>query len=413
MSKRVIIKERPSSKSPVSPLPPYSELMGLICDVPVFVQITQSRAGSDLLHSLLDSHAEILQQPGSFNFPQFWNSRRYPENPLFSAWELVTAGEENKTQISKFDSRLNEYENWQNLGEGAASHFEVSVIEFVGHLHEILKIRPHCSSDDFFRAFHIAYGLASGFDFSRTRIIFFDLHTPEALADFKGLVSVEGVVYCRRHPAGSISSQIGFDLNELEIGRRLPGSLSSTYLRKRQGATRQTGSSGNERTKKIWLEQLHSHAHAVMNDLADFLQISPSASLFESTWRGLCWWGDSQSGGSLRGLNPTRAARLLEKFLEHHSRLEVSALEELVGRDELPVALQTVGQRARGLIVISNLLPTRLEKKILRVELKASTAIGYVFKLRIIVASILFYFWRISEETRRLLQKGKRSSFGA
>lgn len=388
----------------------YPDLMSIAYKLPVFVQITQSRAGSDLLHSLLDSHPEVLQQPGSFDFPQFWKSRRNHENSLFSAWELVTAGEENKAQIAKFDSRLNVYEKWGNLGGEADRHFEVPVAEFVTHLDEILRLHPRFDANYFFRAFHVAYGLASGTDFQKLRIIFFDLHSPEALADFKRLVPTAGIVHSRRHPAGSLSSQIGFDLNELKNKRRLPGSLSSTYLRKRQGAIRKLASLEADPVKEVWLEELHSHSQEVIADLANFLSITRTDSLFESTWMGLDWWGDSQSSGRLNGLNPQRTTFLLKNFLQHHSRLEVAVLEELVGRDALPARVRTLPPRAKVWLALLNLHPTRLERLILRNELKEANGFGALFRLKILALAVMFYFWRIAEESRKLLRQESASA---
>ncbi len=108
---------------------------------PVFL-LAHPRSGTDFVHSLLDGHSEIRQQPGAYDWAGFWNSSlaRHVPNAIehlimeFVYWNNHAC----QNQLSKFNSRFNTYENWHRLGNSRQDHFIVDQIAFSHHLTALL-----------------------------------------------------------------------------------------------------------------------------------------------------------------------------------------------------------------------------------------------------------------------------------
>ena len=135
----------------------------------IIVLIAGGRAGIDFFQSLLDSHPEISQLPGFFNFDDFW---------------IKSKKEKNLEKISEifindykhfFDSKLNTTERHHILGDDRKSFYSVNEKLFSEHF--IKKIKNNdFNKTDLLCSLNLAYSLAAGEDLSKKKIIVLNLH---------------------------------------------------------------------------------------------------------------------------------------------------------------------------------------------------------------------------------------------
>ena len=384
--------------------PNYLELYRHVEDLPLIAQVTQSRAGSDLFHSLLDSHPEVLQQPGSFDYVAFWKAIPNSISTRLLGRYLTCAGETDKLQLAKFESSLNTSERWHQLGITRNQSFSVDIDKFEEHFQGFMEhALDEPLSRRLFLAYHCAYAVASGMNLSECKVIFFHLHTPEQLSEFCKLISVDSVILNRRHPASGVASQIDHDIRKLEQGERAAGTLAGTYFLKRESALSLGSHLTNLPLRCVWLENLHERPELEMRDIAAFLGISFLPLMMESTWGGLLWWGDAQSGQDLQGVSPARGMRLRTESFGIHTAGEIAIYERLCVQKKLglPPELFTQNRRSWLAYFLVNLSPTTYEKRILQLELRS--AIPFTALLKVCLKSFFFYLKRVSNESRVLM----------
>ena len=131
------------------------------------------RVGSDFFQSLLDGHSEILQLTGVWFFHRWWKEEaKCKENLQDLINEFIWHTCINYcNHIAKFKSCYDKVERWDQLGDNKNEFFEVDIDTFKNHMQNILA-NKELNSKNFFLACNLAYGLATGIDIKKTKILF-------------------------------------------------------------------------------------------------------------------------------------------------------------------------------------------------------------------------------------------------
>ena len=111
------------------------------------------RAGSDLFHSLLDEHSQILQFPGMLeinrNFLDLINLKNYHEIPVrfIKLYPLF------------FNSKLNKLERHDSLGKNRKKFYKVNTNVFIKNFLKLVRKRKILRKFDIVKYLHYAYFL--------------------------------------------------------------------------------------------------------------------------------------------------------------------------------------------------------------------------------------------------------------
>jgi len=261
----------------------------------IIVLIAGGRTGSDFFQSLLDSHPEISQFPGIFDFDEFW-------------LKLETKKVNNLEMISKifiedymrfFDSRVNIIERHHMLGRDKNSSFSVDKKLFSKNFINLMN-EKQLNKKNLIYCLNLAYSQASGEDLKRKKVILLHLHLIKALKILNGL-DFE-IVYTTRHPLANYSANMNEWLN-YKKGQYL---YSWTYYFHMDRIF--NGIKNLLKYKKkihvIQLEKLHIDNVKVMRNFSKLFQIEYNESMTKSSYHGKSWWGDELCETFLDGVNP-------------------------------------------------------------------------------------------------------------
>lgn len=266
------------------------------------VLVATMRSGSDLLHSLLDGHPQVMQMPGH------WDP--------YGMWDALPAGADAKDIVdafvrdhpSKFESSRNPRERWDALGSGGDSTFSIDVCAF----RQIAISRLGGAALTPYRmieAITLAYGEARGVDVTAGRLILVHAHYFTQLDRYAIDFPSARVLCTVRDPRNGLLSWVrtldthdAGELVDTTIASQVERALTN-YLITVPGLRQLPAASF------VQLEELHRDGARVMRDLSTQLGIDADTRLLSSTVNGLEWGGDRSSGRTLRGLNPNAPAR--------------------------------------------------------------------------------------------------------
>lgn len=389
--------------------PDYLDLLLRAKTLRPVILLAHPRSGTDFIHSLLDSHPEIRQQPGAYDWAGFWNSslaRHIPNSVNHLIHEFIYWNNHSfQNQLSKFDSRFNTYENWHRLGGERDKHFAVDQRIFARHLAAMLDEDGGSSLElrTFIDAVHVAYALAAGQDIQKHSLLFLHVHRParlRALLDMVPEYKEATVVISYRSPFFVLNSEYQAQMQKVpsfNLAKRHAWKYWRTWMT--------LDDLPDLRTYIVSLHELHAAPDATMRGLAEALEVSWTPQLLESTQMGLEWWGDSQSDvrdpSGLRGFNAERhtleyrcPAGLTERLVMeclYQRRLTMMGIPILrVANWPLTRALLL------ALLPILAILPTRLERTLLRYELRrAETMRQAIGAIAVCVASWVYRYGRV------------------
>lgn len=279
------------------------------------------RSGIDFFQSLLDEHDEILQFPHHFHFGDFYQK----VNKIKDEDEILSIFIKDNKRC--FDSRLNQIERHDKLGENKNEFYQVDENLFKSHFK---KLSQNKDLDIFKILFnlHAAYYLANNKGIGNKKIIVLHLHHIEKLK-FLNQLNIE-VIYTIREPFSSISSYINHWMKIKSIYEITPYSYFY-YLNRIFNGLKKLSQMGIK-THVIKLESLHKKNVNVMKEFCFILNIKYSNVLTQSTFMGKKWWGDQFSLKFLNGVNKNfqikydenlfykKDIRVLEFFLQDYMK---------------------------------------------------------------------------------------------
>lgn len=243
------------------------------------------RSGTVFLQSLLDNHPEIIMMPGTclMYFYEFWEQYAH-----LSSDELIK-------QFCQYflpffdvaaDARLGEwkqpaiYLGFAQMGEHQDKKIEADQDKFVAVLKLILNTGP-TSRKFFFQAIHIAYTITINRSQSLAKtklpLIVYQLHTnhPERTKKLCQDFPKTKFIHILREPLQTLGSHFQHTFN--------CSILEDSYYH---------GFAPTDATdaKAIKLEDLHTEPKLTMSSLCQWLSLTWSPSLLESTFDGEKWW---------------------------------------------------------------------------------------------------------------------------
>ena len=254
--------------------------------------ITGGRTGIDFFQSLLDSHTQISQFPGSFYYDEFWEKSSLTNNLEDIAKMFIN------DYKFYFDSKHNKEERHHMLGEDKNSFYTVNKDLFIKYFAELMQNKTLNQKDLLF-SLHLAYSKASGEDLSKKKIVIVNIHHYFRLKSFEDL-DFE-VVYTIRDPLANLTSIINHDKYR-DKPSLIPWTLFFHIKRILYGLNEVISS--KKKIHVIKLENLHIDNKKVMKAFCSIFDINFNETMTKSTYHGEKWWGDQISGKLLDGVNP-------------------------------------------------------------------------------------------------------------
>jgi sulfotransferase family protein len=342
------------------------------------------RSGSVFLHSLFDSHPEVLTFPAtrlnSFHARQWPDLASQPDLEhmvrRFVWWNP-----------SLFDGRQDcWFEGLDGMGPGRDRALQVDAQVFARRLLGLLSGSEHISRKRFFLAAHFAYALARGQDVSRATTVVYHLHSPEAyagiqsaLSDFPELTAV-GIT---REPVRSVLSYLRKNVLAARVWGQTDradyeklastGAYNFVYRHQLIG-WRELRARYRLPFWTLRLEDLNRDTEHEMRALARFLKLSWDPCLTRSTFNGLEYWGDQLSVGQCNGASvQAPSSSEADAALDGLDRY---VLQGLLAKFRSELGYAETGWLQRTLSPLLLLLPTRLERLAFRSELRRARSGG-------------------------------------
>ena len=288
----------------------YNYLWNHINNLPlVTLVVAASRPGSDFLHSLFDSHPEILTFDGPLPFDTFYDK-------AFTIWgtkinmkikqRLNTISPSDFfyefawTHVHKFYSNYDNYEKKDKLGEKGDLFNKMDINSFVNHAIKLLRSNE-LNRRNALLAIYGAFALARGEDVGLKKVLLHNVHHIKRIdyliQDFKEIKIICAV----RDPRSYFSNiQSLWDYTPSIMSPAVNYDLLKRVLDECTPVTEKK----NCDIRVILYERLQKEPKKVMRNVCKWLSILEDSSLYESTWGGLRWRGDDMSSSISSVFNP-------------------------------------------------------------------------------------------------------------
>jgi len=255
----------------------------------VLLLVAGVRAGSDLFHSLLDEHSQILQFPGRLkitrDFLDLTNLKNYHEIPV----RFI------KLYPHFFNSKLNKLERHDSLGKNRKKFYKVNTNVFIKNFLKLVQKRKISRRFDIVKYLHYAYFLTRKKKIKDKKIIFIHIHIISLAKDFIKIFKLKNVeiIYTLRNPISSINSSVKnglryengvcFLAKDLYIKFDLVFNGIADLLKFRK------------KFLIVQLEKLHDDRKKVVIDFCRIFNLKYERCLMNATYFGFKWWGDKIS----------------------------------------------------------------------------------------------------------------------
>jgi len=327
----------------------YKEISVKLNDLEVLTIVgCAPRPGTDFIHSLFDSHPEILTIDGSLIFSDFFDNA----TSVFGTYNLMFGGYgavQNKVNkhinlnhffsefawknLHKFDSSYDNLEKMSELGKLKNQNNKVSIDEFINHAAKICELLGSFSSRNALLSVYGAYALTRGDDILRKKVLLHQVHKPEYVAplskDFKNIK----IIACIRDPRVYISKTIDHQ-------RKLPLSLSKThigtvnvFMRLVVNGIELLKHDKNIEIRTNILEKLHKNPRSTMMEAASWINVKFDESMMKSTWSGKDWYGDDLSDEKYSPFDEGRYAEALIRWRKETFFYEKVVVEFMMKRE--------------------------------------------------------------------------------
>lgn len=352
--------------------------------------VAVGRSGSDFFQSLLDGHPQILQFTGIWYFHQWWEEAKCKENLADLINEFIWHSCADCNHIAKFKSYYNKEERWDQLGDNKNDFFEVDIDNFRNHMLSILS-NKELNSKNFFLAINLAYGLATGIDIKKTKIIFYHIHHIEKIKEFKEDFPDFEVICTIREPRNTLVSVIEhWKKYNIKV-------YKSYFLYKVLNRIFEESEPLLKYTKNfriLKLEDLHLFPKKVLAEFCRNYGLEFKECMLESTYHGRKWWGDALSGKYLDGFNKN----IKEKRWKDKLFFYDNFLIEFILEDRLRHHQYSLGSKMSKIYLIFVLflvfLPMKYELEIFAYNFKNAATLR--IKISVLCRSIFFYLLRIT-----------------
>ena len=332
----------------------------------VTIVCVASRPGSDLIQSLFDSHPEIISIDGDLDFYDFYMN-------AYSIWGTnCRLNHRKKIQKIDYNDLLNEfvYKNidkfkseYDNLDSKNTANTEISKFIKYG---ETLLNRAEFNAKNLFLAIYGAYCLARGNDLKTKTHLIHHAHAIEKLHFLEKEFDSYKVIAANRDPRSSYLSML-VALNKLD-GFEINHSIHNIILKRVFHGRSLLKNSSKQKIKVSCLEELHANPKQYLESICDWLNINLDDCLFQSTWNGNPWYGDSLSDDIKTTFNTNfHSANIIKwkKKLNIVDKILISALN----RDEIKAYKYDLSFTSPLLLYLTFLLiliPNKIEFKILK-----------------------------------------------
>jgi hypothetical protein len=339
------------------------------------------RAGSVFLHSLFDSHPQVLTIPATrlnaFHARQ-WADIAQGESAEAMARRFV------RWNPSVFDGKLDRWlEGLDAMGPDRERAIEVDVEAFVMHTARLLAGSEPITRRRFFLAVHVAYALARGEDVSGKTTIIYHLHSPEgyagiaaALSDFPELRAI-GIA---REPVRSVLSYLrknvlvarAWGLQDRSTYAQLAptGGYNFVYRHHLIG-WRELLARYPLPFHSLGIEALNRDIEGQMRALAAFCGLRWDPCLTESTFNGLAYHGETLAQAQPSAGPPPPSPAESDAALD---ALDRYVLEGLLANFRREHGYGETGRAQRVLSALLVPVPTRVERLALTESLRRSAA---------------------------------------
>ena len=264
----------------------------------LFALFQTGRAGTGLLHSLIDGHREVSTLP-SIYFSEYFDQ---------VTWERITAGgwQEMAMRFIKsfpvlFDARdpnpvlsiggkllsnIGRSEGLCNVGENRDEVLTVDKNRFHAELRKLVDLHQNLDALTFFELVHVAYDKTVYSD-SEKDIIFYHIHNPSNCAqlNLNRLASNLNCLLMVREPVQSCESWVKYSLATQNYEKVLQRVITMLFEIDNPIFTK-------NRSIGIRLEDLKNFPKATVRELCKWMEIKEENSLYEMTAQGKKWWGN-------------------------------------------------------------------------------------------------------------------------
>lgn len=330
------------------------------------------RSGSVYLHSLFDSHPEVLTLPASrLNGFHGWQWPRISREHGAEAMARCFI----ECNPSLFDGRQDRwFEGLDTLGPDRNTPLWVDTQAFTRELVRLLAGSPP-TRRRFFLAAHVAYALARGEDVSRKTTVIYHLHSPEAypaieaaLADFPGLRGIGTL----REPVRSLLSYLRKNVSVARVWgyadrsqytQLAPTGAYNFAYRHQLIGWRELQARQPLPFYRVRIEDINRDIEGQMRALAAWLNLSWDARLTQSTFNGLAYNGEKLPSQDRSGAAAVPSAEEADAALDALDRYVLGGLLWRYLRD---FEYGRTSKLQRLLTPLLVLAPTRIERRALR-----------------------------------------------
>jgi len=301
------------------------------------------RPGTDFLHSLFDSHPQILTFDGWLFFDQFyknaislWGTERF----IFgTSGELESQKKFENINVSdffyefawkhlhKFNSRYDVLEKKDKLGKQNNQHNEINIDTFVKYAVDLIGSNE-LNRKNALLAIYGAYALARGEDLSSKKVLLHQSHLIDNVYYLSEDHSSVKVIACMRDPR-VYASKIEVYLKKLPISR-LSIEIVNALFRLMIDGIEQLLRLPNVDVRVNVLERIHQQPEKILKKICDWIGINYAPSLMTSTWNGKEWFGDNLSNDINGTFNPGRYADSQKEWRKNLTKIDEIVIENLM-----------------------------------------------------------------------------------
>ncbi|MFH1791844.1 MAG: sulfotransferase [Candidatus Omnitrophota bacterium] len=329
-------------------------------DPKILCLITLSRSGSNLFHSLLDGHPQVLSFPRYLQFNGFWEGLKDKSDAAFCVDSFIAAHPKIFSGLAWI-----EYDRADRLGPGMDETFSVDEELF---RREALKILGggRLSRKGLFLALNCAYHSACGKSFPEEPLIVDHIHYIDRLDEVKAaLADFPETTYAlvmTRHPVDNLNACVGaMKWRDMLFC----GELYNRHKQILRGILHFTEACPGLRVKYLGFERFLNEPREAMEAFASWVGIRWDDCLLRSTLQGKLWWGNGRvpRNGITGGRGRYEPKTILEKKdLEMFTGI-IPARMSVMGYSE-PVRAGAAPSRIKLCLLIA--LPTAAEWGILK-----------------------------------------------
>jgi len=279
--------------------------MKKVDELPVVFLICAGRTGAGFMHSLLDSHEEILMIPAELKFYEMWE--RLSCEKIADPEKMVEVWCSRSKLIRLKEGVTYGYEEGKNIFTNC--DFDLFRSSFKARLQERGLARP-----EVFLAIHQAYADSTRQDMRKVKLIIEFSGYPsclnQRLEDFTTSRFLHSVRDYRGNYASLKQDYLNtrgglFDWKGQGMIQKVPFAyLLDLVLRGTGEISRLQKKIGAERFYSVRLEDLHTALESTMRNVAIWLGITFRSLLLESTLGGRPWLGNSAFGKPVKGVAP-------------------------------------------------------------------------------------------------------------